>query len=173
MIIQAEKAVQKADKLVRRYKTRDPEQLARELDVTVMPRFFVKQKGVYKIIERCRFIFIKADMDPVMYKIVLLHELGHDVLHRSEAIQAGGFQEFNIFDMKDRQMEYEANIFAAQISLPDEEILDYIILHGYDVGQVARAMHSDVNLVALKVADLNRRGYSFCPQETRGDFLKY
>lgn len=30
------------------------------------------------------------------------------------------------------RMEYEANIFVAQISLPDDEILDYIE-HGYDV----------------------------------------
>lgn len=46
-------------------------------------------------------------------------------------------------------MEYEANIFVAQISLPDDEILDYIE-RGYDVQQIARAMHSNINLVALK-----------------------
>lgn len=171
MIIGTGEAVQKADRLVRRYETRDPGQLAREMDVTIMPRPFVKQKGVYKVIERCRFIFIKADLEPVMYKIVLLHELGHDVLHRNEAVRAGGFQEFNIFDMSDRRMEYEANIFAAQISLPDEEILEYI-LRGDDVEQIAKLMHSDINLVALKVAELNQRGYSFRQQEARGDFLK-
>ena len=46
-------------------------------------------------------------------------------------------------------MEYEANMFAAQVALPDEEILEYIY-GGYDVGQIARAMCSDINLVALK-----------------------
>ena len=86
-------------------------------------------------------------------------------------MRAGGFQEFNIFDMSDRRMEYEANIFAAQISLPDEEILEYI-WQGYDVGQIAGTMYSDINLVALKVAELNRQGYSSRLQEVRGDFLK-
>lgn len=48
-----------------------------------------------------------------MEKIVLLHELGHDTLHRDEATKVGGFKEFNIFDMRDNRMEYEANIFVA------------------------------------------------------------
>ena len=40
------------------------------------------------------------------------------------------------------------------------------------MGQIARAMDSDINLVALKVAELNRQGYSFRGQEFRSDFLK-
>ena len=86
-----------------------------------------------------------------------LHEIGHDQLHRK---QATVFQEFNLFDMTSNSMEYEANLFAAQIALPDEEILDYIF-SGLDASQIARAMHSDINLVALKVSELSRRGYSF------------
>ncbi len=62
------------------------------------------------------------------------------------------------------------NIFAAQSSLPDEEILDYIV-SGYDVGQIAKAMNSDMNLVALKVAELNSRGYQFRELEHHSDFL--
>ncbi len=171
MMIQTEDAVRKANQLVRRYGTRDPERLAKELDITIMPCAFARQKGVYKVIERNRFIFIKGDLNPVLYQIVLLHEIGHDILHREEAMQTGGFQEFNMFDMSGRRMEYEANLFAAQISLPDKEILEYI-WRGYDVEQIAGAMCSDINLVALKIAELNRQGYSFRPQEVRGDFLK-
>ena len=50
------------------------------------------------------------------------------MLHRKEAVKAGGFKEFNIFDMRDNRMEYEANVFAAQASLPDDTILEYILL---------------------------------------------
>ncbi len=171
MMIRTEDAVRMAVQILRRYRTRNPDRLAYEMDITVMPRPFVKQKGAYIVIERNRFIFIKEDLPPAMHDIVLLHEIGHDVLHRKEAAGTGGFQEFNIFDMGNRRMEYEANIFAAQISLPDDEVLEYIH-QGYDVGQIARAMDSDINLVALKVAELNRQGYSFREQECRGDFLK-
>lgn len=171
MLIRAEDAVRKAESIVRKCETRNADQIARELGLIVIPRNFTKQKGVYKVIERNRYIFIKADLHPVMHSIVLLHEIGHDVLHRAEAIKAGGFQEFNIFDMRDHRMEYEANMFAAQIALPDDDILE-LIYNGYDVGQIARAMESDINLVALKVAELNSRGYSFREQEHRSDFLK-
>lgn len=171
MTIGRKDAAAMADKVVRRYGTRNPERLAQELEIIVMPRPFVTQKGAYKIIERNRFVFIKRDLPPVMRDIVLLHEIGHDMLHRRDAVSAGGFQEFNIFDMSNRRMEYEANIFAAQVSLPDDEVVEYV-LQGYDVGQIARAMESDINLVALKVAELSRQGYAFRRQEFQGDFLK-
>lgn len=171
LIVNGKDAVVIADRVISQYQTREPERLAEEMGIIVMPQPFVRQKGAYKVIKRSRFIFIKQDLSPVMKDIVLLHEIGHDVLHRREAVRAGGFQEFNIFDMSSQRMEYEANIFAAQVSLPDEEILEYIF-QGYDVGQIARAKESDINLVALKVAELSHRGYSFRTQEFRSDFLK-
>ena len=103
-----------------------------------------------------------------MRRIVLLHEIGHDQLHRH---LADVFQEFQIFDMSRNVMEYEANLFAAQIALPDEEILEYI-RSGYDAAQIAMATASDINLVALKVSELSRRGYSFRDVDHRSDFLK-
>ena len=53
----------------------------------------------------------------------------------------------------------------------NEDILEYIY-GGYDVGQIARAMCSDINLVALKVSELNTRGYRFREQKHRSNFLK-
>ena len=50
--------------------------------------------------------------------------------------------------------------FAAQASLPDDTIIEYI-KQGYDIQQIARCMHSDINLVALKVDTLNSQGYNF------------
>ncbi|BFK66323.1 hypothetical protein I2700191B6_26760 [Dorea formicigenerans] len=84
----------------------------------------------------------------------------------------GGFQEFNIFDMRENRMEYEANVFAAQASLPDDTIIEYI-KDGYDIQQIAKAMHSDINLISLKVDTLNSQGCQFKKQEHRSDFLKY
>lgn len=75
MTIGRKDAVAAADKVVQRYGTRDPERLAQELGIIVMPRSFVAQKGAYKVIERNRFVFIKQDLPPVMRDIVLLHEM--------------------------------------------------------------------------------------------------
>ncbi|EAB7883607.1 ImmA/IrrE family metallo-endopeptidase [Salmonella enterica subsp. enterica] len=160
--------VDRVKKVIKRAGSREPEDIAEQLGITIMPVAFSNQKGVYKVIERNRFIFIKEDLCPELRKIVLLHEIGHDVLHRGEAKI---FREFNIFDMKNNRMEYEANSFAAEVALPDEEILEYIY-EGCDIGVIAKSMYSDINLVALKVANFNRRGYSFRPQDSRSDFLK-
>jgi len=163
--------LQKADDIVKQCGTRDPHRIARELGVEIMYCSFSQQRGAYKVVMRNRFMFIKSDLHPVMEKIVLLHELGHDTLHRNEATKVGGFQEFNIFDMRDNRMEYEANIFTAQISLPDDEILEYIE-RGYDIQQIARTMHSDINLVALKADALIMQGYKLRSQEYKRNFLK-
>lgn len=165
------KIIALADRLVRRCGTRDPFRMARELGITVLYRPFVWQKGAYKIIRRNRFVFLKEDLDETMAAIVLLHEIGHDTLHREEAVKVGALQEFSLFDIKSSRMEYEANLFAAQASLPDEGTLDYIRM-GYDMQQIAQAMYSDVNLVALKVDALIWKGYDLRRQEHRNDFLK-
>lgn len=171
MYVCTSEIVKKANKIVDLCGTRDPHRIARELGVEILYYPFNRQRGAYKVIMRNRFMFIKDNLHPVMEKIVLLHELGHDSLHREEATQVGGFKEFNIFDMRQSRMEYEANIFASQISLPDDEILEYIE-NGYDIQQIARAMHSDINLVALKTDTLIAQGYRFRHQEYRNQFLK-
>ena len=172
MDIQTLEIVKKANRLVNELGTRNPQTMARELGIEIIPLGFKRQRGAYKVLMRNRFIFIKSDLHPVMENIVLSHEIAHDILHRDEAIRAGGFKEFNIFDMRQNRMEYEANIFASQISLPDDEILEYIE-QGFDIQQIARAMHSDINLVALKTDTLISQGYRLRPQEHKNDFLKY
>lgn len=164
--------VKKANKIVADCDTRDPYKAAKELGIQLLYRDFDKQRGAYKVIMRNRFVFLKTDMHPVVEKIVLWHEIGHDILHRNEAIKAGGFKEFNIFDMRENRMEYEANIFASQATLEDETILEFI-QYGYDIHQIARAMRSDINLVALKIDTLIAQGYELRQQEHRNDFLRY
>ncbi len=152
--------------------TRDPYRVAKELGIILLYRNFVRQRGAYKVIMRNRFVFLKTGLHPVIERIVLWHEIGHDMLHRNEALKAGGFKEFNIFNMRENRMEYEANIFASQAMLEDETILEYV-RYGYDVQQIACVMHSDINLIALKIDTLIARGYDLRRQEHRNDFLKY
>ena len=170
-MLRADEAIEAAESILKKCETRNADKIARELGITVIPMNFKQQKGAYKVIERNRFIFIKNDLHPVMHSIVMLHEIGHDTLHRKESVKAGGFQEFNIFDMQERRMEYEANVFAAQVSLPDDDVLD-LIYKGFDVGQIARALRSDINLVAIKVSQLISRGYQFRGTDYNIKFLK-
>ena len=157
--------------LVRRCGTRDPFRIARELGIEVLfcPDFG-PLKGMYRVIKRNRFIFINEDLSPRMQRIVCAHELGHDQLHRNLA-KGNALQEFMLYDMATKP-EYEANIVAAEILLDTDEVLEYIYEYGYTSEQIARAMHTDINLVALKIAHLAETGYDLRKIDHRSDFLK-
>lgn len=150
--------------------TRDPRRIARELGVELLPRGFASQKGAYKMIMRVPFIFIKSDLDPVTEKIVLAHELGHHLLHRREAEERGGFREFDLFNTASNLMEYEANVFAAQLTLADEDMLE-CVERGLTTGEIASALDSDPNLVALKADLLIAIGHPLRRQEHISTFL--
>ena len=159
------------ERLVRRCGTRDPFEMARQLGVEVLfcPDFG-SMKGMYRVKQRNRFIFLNDGLTPQMQRIVCAHELGHDQLHRNLA-KDGALREFMLYDMSTRP-EYEANIVAAEILLDSGEVLDYVYRCGYTTEQIARAMETDINLVALKVAHLIEAGFALNPGEYRGDFLK-
>lgn len=168
----AEYLSQVGNDLVKRYGTRDPFCIAKELGIIVLDDCdnFGPLKGMYRIIKRNRFIFLNKDLSPEMKRIVCAHELGHDQLHRHLAASAG-LQEFSLYDMRTKP-EYEANIVAAEILLDTNEVLEYIYDYGYTSEQIARAMNTDINLVALKIAHLAETGYDLRRQDFRSDFLK-
>lgn len=157
-----------ARRVVRTAESRDPERIAESLGIHVMEAPFRRQKGAYKVIKGQRYIFLKEDLTEPMRSIVLLHEIGHDQLHR---YRAEIFQEFTLFDMAGSVMEFEANLFAAHIMLPDDDVLRYIE-EGFDAAKIAAVLGSDINLVALKVSDLSRRGHAFRVPEHKRNFLK-
>lgn len=158
-------------KLVKRCGTRDPFRIANALGIEVLfCDNFGPLKGMYRVIKRNRFIFINKDLSERMQTIVCAHELGHDQLHRNLA-KGNAIQEFMLYDMTTKP-EYEANIVASEILLGTDEILDYIYTYRYTSEQIATAMNTDINLVALKIAHLAETGYQLRRQEFRSDFLK-
>lgn len=156
-------------RLVKRFDTRDPFIIAKALGIKLYWEDFSSLKGMYRVIKRNRCIFINKNLSPAMAQIVCAHELGHDQLHRDAA--SSGFQEFMLYDMNCRR-EYQANMVAASILLPTDEVLSYIYESHYDAEQIARAMRSDINLVALKIADLRDSGYELRGLDYNSKFLK-
>ena len=157
----AEQLSRVGEKLVKRCGSRDPFEIARQLGINVMLcENFGSLKGMYRVIKRNRFIFLNNSLDENMLRIVCAHELGHDQLH-----------EFMLYDMKSKP-EYEANIVAAEILMDSDEVLRYIYEYGYTAEQIASAMSTDINLVALKVAHLATLGYNLHALEHKSNFLK-
>ncbi|MDR0991487.1 MAG: ImmA/IrrE family metallo-endopeptidase [Ruminococcus sp.] len=165
-----EQISKKAQSIKARCKTCDPYKIAEQLNIKV--RFaedFVRLKGMYTVVARNRFIILSRSLDEQTARIVLAHEIGHDRLHFDLAKQTG-FSDITLYDMNTRP-EYEANIFAAELLLDTDEVLE-LIYDGRDALETAKILGSDVNLVALKVASLTKQGYQFRLQDYRSDFLK-
>ena len=162
---------QKAEALIQKAGSRCPFEIADELGIIVMFRSDLGNlKGMYTIIKRNAFIFINSNLTDLMKKIVCAHELGHHTIHPHLA-KGGAFKEFMLYEM-DSKPEYEANIFAAELLLDTDELLDYIYDYNYSDEQIAMAMGTDVNLVALKVGYLRELGYDLKPSDHKSDFLK-
>ncbi len=160
----------KACQLIQRCATRDPFAIAQGIGITVRSADLGQLKGLYTVVRRNRYIVLNETMPERMRKIVCAHELGHDQLHR-ELAKNTLLQEFMLYRM-DEQPEYEANMFAANILLPDAEVLEYVYEHRYSADQIARIMDSDINLVALKMAYLAQQGHNFNKMEYQAAFLK-
>ena len=159
-----------AERTTRHFATRNPFEIAKGLGVEVLFRNdFTELKGMYTVIKRNRFIFLNANLPERVQTVVCAHELGHDALHRQIAASAA-FQEFVIYDMKNRH-EYQANVYAAHLLLDDAEIVS-LARNGYDIIQITQAMDADINLMLIKMHEMNLTGAKFnIPYIPRSDFI--
>ena len=143
-----------ANKLIKKFDTRDPFQLCQAIGVEVFYADLGSLKGMYKYLKKNRFAVINENLDPFTKTLVCAHELGHDILHQNLARKVC-LQEFILYDMKSRP-EYEANLFAPEILLPDDIILN-LARDGYDIEQISKELCTDINLIALKVSSMGSK----------------
>jgi Zn-dependent peptidase ImmA (M78 family) len=68
-------------------------------------------------------------------------------------------KDYNIYNISDT-CEIEANYFAAQLLVNDEEIIDYAAM-GYTSSQIAAKLNVHEELILMKANILNRQGYKF------------
>ena len=172
MVIRSEEIYHKAGKLLHRCKTRDALQIARELGIYLhFVGEFRNLLGMYTYQQKERHILLNANLDEFLMQMVCAHEIGHDILHRDKAKGNRVLSEFVLFDMR-TAVEYEANAFAAHLLIDNDELTDYL-QQGYDVAQLAAAMHTNINLMLVKLNEMNRLGKDYrLPYLPQADFLK-
>ena len=149
----------KATEMVKQTGTRNPMKIASEIGV--MLRYseeLDKLLGLYTYRWKHRIILLNDKMEEIMARMVCAHELGHDALHRDIA-KGDGLKEFVLFNMKDTT-EYEANAFAAHLIIDDDDIYS-MSKDKYDVVQMAKMLNVNINLVLIKLQELNKLGYDF------------
>lgn len=152
----------------------EPEKLAEAMNILVSYEAMGFQPDCVKGFFICAFevkhITVNSDLPENLQRIVLAHELGHAVLH-SDLTDQAAFHEIALFDSAE-QTEYEANIFAAELLLPDEEVLE-ILNDDLFFAQAAAVLNVPEEVLDFKFRIMKRRGYQISsPEITAGNFMK-
>ena len=172
MTIRSEEIYRKANQIVQKSGKRDALQIARNSGIYLhFVEEFKNLLGMYTYQQKERHILLNANMDEILMNMVCAHEIGHDTLRREKAKGKSVLPEFVLFDMR-TAVEYEANAFAAHVLIDDEELFFYL-QQGYDVAQLSAVMNTNINLMLVKLNELNRMGRKYhLPYVPNADFLK-
>lgn len=136
----------RVNNVIKKYGTRNPTELAKELNITIVKRnYSMSTKGYFLSANGRKFIVINSMLDEISQKVVLAHELGHALLHSSKGIY---FMRDNILFPRGI-VENEANKFAAELLINEKEI-DKLLLHEMCLNQIASYLEVPEQLVRFK-----------------------
>lgn len=109
------------DKLCRKYKTRNPYELIDAMGIILQyGENMEKVRGFYLYANRIKLICVGNRLPEHIEKFVISHELGHAVMHKQSSAP---FLQSTFLSLD--KMEIEANKFAAELVIPDEEIMEH------------------------------------------------
>ena len=164
-----------AEKIREKYAEADPFKLCDEMGIITlfapMGPAPAACKGFFLTQSRVKSITVNSDLSEDFQRIICAHELGHAMLHRDRS-GVNAFHDFAFFDGVDR-LEYEANLFAAELLLPDDEVMK-ILNEDISFFQAAAKLYVPAELLDFKFRTLKWKGYKVIepPTNARGDFLK-
>lgn len=131
-------------KITRKYNTRNPFELAAELNIIVLYENLGSINGYYNRAYRQKFIHINENIPVHLQEFVAAHELGHAILHPNSCTP---FLRNSTLLSVDK-LEIEANTFAVHLLIPDEELEEY---YQYTLSQIACVYGYNEKLIELRV----------------------
>lgn len=160
------------ERVASKYGTRDPVALIRECGAILKySDRYVSLKGYYFHSARSNFIVINAKLPRAEKRIVAAHELAHFILHREQA-KHGPIHDTMMFSVSSR-MEYEANLFCAELLLDDGEVMDAARETEGDFFTMSKTLGVMPELLLFKLHGMNERGSRFVlPLSLNSGFLK-
>lgn len=145
------KSKRTAESLVRKFGTRDPFRLARELGYIVIRTSLRGIRGFWHHAQRQHLIFIDESLSEPEARFVCAHELGHILMHRGiNRI----YMDANTYFQTNRQ-EIEANRFAVDLLFDDEDLQFFL---DYPIQLAADYMGVSVELAEYRLQRLCIRG---------------
>ena len=162
--------IRAVERLIKKYDTRDPYELCKLLGIKI--HYYDSQKklkGFFYYQSRQKNIVIDSNVNEVLERILIAHELGHAILHTKIAMMRG-FQEMEVFDGSSLE-EDEANFFAAELLLEDQAVLE--CLSEYSFFETAKRLYVPAALLDYKFSLLHEKGQLVNQMYIRkSDFLK-
>ncbi len=129
-------------------------------------------KGFCTIQLKTRFAMINAKLDENEQNMVGAHESGHIVLHTSGS-RMFTFQE-NVLCSNTGILEREANLFAVDFRIPDDDFMDCIETYCGDIFKTACELSVPVEFLTFKIYSMMQRGYKLrMPIDMDNSFLKW
>ena len=156
--------------LIDKYNTSNPFELMDLLYIQCRSSNLDSLKGYCVIIHGIKYVAINEMLSWQERKIVAAHELGHILLH-SDKLKAAAHHDLNIYDMADKT-EYQANLFAAELLIDDEDVDNLARRDNMDYFTMAKFLSTNPQLLAFKLFSMARRGYNYNLQvPPKSDFL--
>lgn len=163
---------EKVEHIVRQYRTRDPFVLCDELQIRIRYKDLgTALKAYFFCQSRIKNVVINTRVPLAVGRILCAHELGHAVLHGKLAAMRG-FKEMELFDAV-IPTEYEANLFAAELLIDDDDLLVMLNDKEKSFFGIASELFVPVELLDFKFRMLKYKGYRLeAPGLAQGNFLK-
>lgn len=132
------------DSLVRKYRTRNPFEIIRGLNVILVFVPLVDTRAFYQYFQRNNIIYIDENLSYHEQVFECAHELGHMFLHKkTNAIFMDTRTGFNT-----DKFENEANMFAMNLLIGDETLIEY---QEYTLEQLSRVLGYEERLIDLRL----------------------
>ena len=109
----------------------------------------------------CKTVYVMISSFPSEEEkmIVAAHELGRIILHRSQ-LKMAPMQDDTLYNMTDNT-EYQANLFAADLLIEDEEIEDMVQNEDLDYFGLCSSLNATPELMSFKLYSLTKRGQAY------------
>ncbi len=162
-----------AERLRKKYRTRDPYEALEEMNVVVMySNAFARDglKGFCTIQNQTKYVVINEKLSEEDQRVVAAHELGHIVVHNTD-LKIGAFRDNDIY-MATGKKEREANFFAADFLIADEDVIDLMKSCDANFFNVAKELFIPAPFFAFKLYSMVERGYAMrVPVDLDSTFL--
>ncbi|MED5050594.1 ImmA/IrrE family metallo-endopeptidase [Anoxybacillus rupiensis] len=109
------------EQLIKIHNTNDPFKIAKEKNIIVLFADLGDTLGFYSTYKRFQFIHLNHNLSEEEQHFVCAHELGHAILHPKS--NTPFLRENTLLSVE--KLEVEANIFAVELLLPDDFIMQY------------------------------------------------